>query len=151
MIEINEYILLSKEDRQKHLRLEDPCIERGGPIGRVSTYCKGLLAHVLDTSIPSGLSVYVCHACNNDKCSNPKHLYWGTPRENCLDRIEYRKMTGWDYTIAKLGTEESKNLMKKKGVSGGKGNKGIPKSEEHKRKISEAIKKKAEDKKKQTP
>lgn len=78
MILIEEYIIQSKVERQKHINLIEPCIERGGPQkGGLSSYCKGLVAHLLDTTIPSGHKIHVCHACNNEKCSNPKHLYWG--------------------------------------------------------------------------
>ena len=31
MQQIDEYILLEKIERQKHLRLDESCIERGGP------------------------------------------------------------------------------------------------------------------------
>jgi predicted XRE-type DNA-binding protein len=28
---------------------------------------------------------YACHKCDNKNCVNPKHLYWGTPKDNILD------------------------------------------------------------------
>lgn len=85
MKDIYDYIKLTKKERQEHLDLDDYCIERGGG----STICKGLLAHLLETTIPKGHQIHVCHACNNGKCSNPKHLYWGTASENRMDRVRY--------------------------------------------------------------
>ena len=85
MRDILEYIKLPKLERQEHLNLDTACIERGGG----STYCKGLLAHLLETTIPKGHKIHVCHACNNSKCSNPEHLYWGTASENRMDRVKY--------------------------------------------------------------
>ena len=32
---------------------------------------------------PTGL--WILHSCDNNKCLNPGHLSWGTPRENSLD------------------------------------------------------------------
>lgn len=72
-----------KSFRQKHLNLEESCLERGGN----STNHKGVLAQYLNTTIPYGTRYLLCHACNNSKCSNPKHLYWGSPKENVEDAI----------------------------------------------------------------
>ena len=102
---IEDYIAQPKTERTTHLDLNDLCIERGGPEkGGLSSYCKGLLAHILDTSIPSGHKIHVCHACNNAKCSNPKHLYWGTAQENRLDQ---QKESVWDRMVKKYGYEEA--------------------------------------------
>jgi hypothetical protein len=132
---IEEYIIQSKQERQQHIDLNDPCVERGGPAkGGLSSYCKGLMAHLLDTTIPSGHKIHVCHACNNEKCSNPKHLYWGTAKENRLDQGEGNSV--WDRMVKKYGLEEAKNMQGQKGNTNGSGNKGKPKSEEHRAKIA---------------
>lgn len=83
MIDINEYIKKSKKERQKHIDLEDECIYRGGD----SIQFRGLLAYYLDTNLPSKRTALCCHACNNSSCSNPKHLYWGTNKENHRDGV----------------------------------------------------------------
>jgi len=142
MLDINEYILLSKDKRQEHLKLGDACIERGGPAkGGLSAYCKGLMAHLLDTSIPTGHKIHICHACNNEKCSNPVHLYWGTAQENRLDQIATgRDKSVWERSVEKHGVEKAKELNKKVGNTHGKGNAGKPKSIEHRQKTAESIK-----------
>lgn len=135
MQQITEYITLPQAERQKHLKLNEPCLERGGQ----SMYLKGLLAHILDTTIPSGSKIHVCHACHNALCSNPNHLYWGTPRENALDRDSQHKMTVWDKMVQKYGLDEARKMNSKTGNKNGTGNKGKPKSEEHKKKIALAL------------
>lgn len=138
MLLIEEYITQSKAERQKHIDLNDPCVERGGPAkGGLSSYCKGLLAHLFDTTIPSGHKIHVCHACNNEKCSNPKHLYWGTAQENRLDQ---QKDSVWDRMVKKYGLETARNMQRQQGNTNGSGNKGKSKSEEHKKKIAESVK-----------
>jgi hypothetical protein len=115
MIPIEEYIKLPKDERQKHLRLSDLCIERGGPSkGGLSSYCKGLMAHLLDTTIPVGHKIHICHACNNEKCSNPNHLYWGTARENRLDEIANGGKTIFQRSVEKYGLEEARRLNSRK-------------------------------------
>lgn len=140
MRDITKYILESKETRQAHLDLTDPCVERGG----VSTHFKGVLAQYLETTIPKG-RILLCHACNNAKCSNPKHLYWGTDRENIVDdgsKFGTWK-NPWQRAVDKYGIDEAcrRNARGNKSA-GGKANKGKPKSEEHKRKIAEALRRK---------
>lgn len=138
MIPIEEYILKPLEERQTHLRLDDPCIMRGGQ----SMYLKGLLAHMRDTTIPSGRKVQVCHACHNELCSNPDHLYWGTPAENHQDALANGKLWGWEAMVAKYGEEGARKLNRRPSevaARGGKANAGIAKSAAHKEKISNAI------------
>jgi hypothetical protein len=132
MKDINVYIQKPLEERQAHLKLDETCLERGGQ----SMYLKGLLAHIHDTTIPSGKKIHVCHACNNSACSNPNHLYWGTASENALDRDAYYGITIWDKMVAKYGLEEARAKNSRKGNTNGSGNKGKPKSEEHKAKIA---------------
>lgn len=141
MLLIEEYITQSKEARQQHLVLTEPCIERGGPAkGGLSSYCKGLMAHLLDTSIPTGHKIHICHACNNEKCSNPNHLYWGTSQENSIDRMNNGDKTIFEKMVEKYGYDKACAMNSKQGNKNGAGNKGKPKSEEHKRKIAEARK-----------
>lgn len=136
MIDVTEFIKHSREERRKHLKLDEPCCERGGN----STNHKGVLAQYLGTTIPSG-RILLCHACNNGKCSNPRHLYWGTDKENItIDNPDFK--SAWHRTVEKYGIEEAirRNSTGDKSA-GGKANKGKQKSEEHKRKISESVKK----------
>jgi hypothetical protein len=137
MIDIKEFIQRSREERRAHLQLEELCCERGGN----STNHKGVLAQYLDTSIPSG-RILLCHACNNENCSNPKHLYWGTDKENItIDNPNWKNV--WEYSVEKYGLEEAKKRNARGDKSaGGKANKGKAKSPEHRKKIAEAIRKK---------
>jgi hypothetical protein len=141
MINITEFITRSREDRRAHLDLEEPCCERGGN----STNHKGVLAQYLDTTIPSG-RILLCHACHNGKCSNPKHLYWGTDKDNlAIDRAEQPGgwKNPWVKMVEKYGYEEACKMQSRGDkAAGGKAGKGKVLSEEHKKKIAEAIKRK---------
>lgn len=135
MKNINEFIKLSREDRRAHLNLAELCCERGGN----STNHKGVLAQYLDTTIPSG-RILLCHACNNSKCSNPKHLYWGTDYDNIIiDGKEFgTHKNPFERRVEKYGLEKASAMNSKVmlGNTNGSGNKGKPKSEEHKAKIA---------------
>jgi hypothetical protein len=134
--DIKKYILLDKEARQLHLDLTQECIEIGGS----SKEFRALLAHHIKTTIPSGRSIFLCHACHNDKCSNVKHLYWGTHSENNQDTDSVLGSLA-ERTIKIHGADFFSKNAKNRGSLGGKANAGKPKSEEHKRKISEALRK----------
>jgi hypothetical protein len=137
MININEYINLPRKDRRAHLKLEESCCERGGN----STNHKGVLAQFLGTTIPSG-RILLCHACNNGKCSNPNHLYWGTDYDNIvIDGSDFgTHKSPFERRVEKYGYEKACAMNSRVGNTHGSGNKGKPKSEEHKRKIAEARK-----------
>ncbi len=83
IINIQEYILKSRDERTAHLDLSEPCHERGAD----SRECRGLLAYFLETSVPKGMGIHCCHACYNSACNNPRHLYWGTASENAKDTV----------------------------------------------------------------
>ena len=143
MIQIEEYMQLSKEERQKHLKLNEACLLRGGG-SWVSVYSKGLLAHILDTSIPTGRGkgkVQLCHACHNGECSNPYHLYWGTASDNRQDSIANGAPANiWDCMVAKYGLEGAHAIQARRGNKNGSGNKGKAKPEEQRQKISASVK-----------
>jgi len=137
MMDIVDYIKLPQSVRQEHLRLDEDCIIRGGQ----SMYLKGLLAHLRDTTIPSGRKVHVCHACHNELCSNPNHIYWGTPSENALDAVANGRKSIWECMVEKYGEKEARRMQGSttRGRIGGKGNTGKPKSASHKAAIGKVI------------
>ena len=127
----------TKEERQSHLKLEEDCWERGGN----STNHRGVLAQYLNTNIPKG-RIIMAHACGNSKCSNPRHLYWGTDRENIIeDGTAFGTYISiWERSVAKYGIEGARKMNRRGDKSvAGKGNKGKPKSLEHRMKISEGL------------
>jgi hypothetical protein len=122
---INKYILLDKSERQIHIDLKSVCVE----IGTNSQQCRALLAYFLGTNIPRGMMIHLCHACANANCSNPKHLYWGTAKENQQDcgfqelGVKATKGKTWNHS------EETKEKMRKVKIGKPSNNvKGINKS-----------------------
>lgn len=82
MIDIEDYMKLPLAERQMHLKLTTPCVFRNV---KHRQECRGILAYVLDTTLPDKNIARICHACHVGECCNPLHLYWGTSSENCLD------------------------------------------------------------------
>lgn len=133
MLSVEKWIKETKDARTAHLDMSEPCIERGGN----STVHRGVLAQYLGTNIPNKIDL--CHNCGNGNCSNPKHLYWGTRKENIEDAQRHGTwISPWDRLVEKYGYEEAcaMNGRKNLGNTHGTGNKGKPKSEEHKKNIS---------------
>ena len=115
-ININEHMALSRQERRSHLRLEESCIEIGG----ASQFFRGLLAHYLGTTI-GDKSSYVCHACNNPGCSNPRHLYWGTPSDNVIDQKEAGTWkSGYQKMVDKYGKDTALKIARANASKGGK-------------------------------
>lgn len=137
---VQNLIKQSKFDRQRHLDLSEECLNRGGN----STVHKGVLAQFLNTNIPSG-RILLCHACHNGLCSNPKHLYWGTDKENLDDAKQNGTFKNISQrTVEKYGLEQALEFQRRGDkTAGGKAGKGRRKSEEQKRKTSETLKNKA--------
>ncbi len=135
-IDIVEYMKMNLVERQEHLRLEEPCIERGG----FHNNFRGVLAEHLGTTFPSGMMIHLCHACNNGKCSNPHHMYWGTARENYIDRITAGVPTIGEHYMMRYSATERSEHARKNGLKNGGKNKGVPQTIETKRKNSESNK-----------
>lgn len=138
MKNIEDYIKLSQSERQAHLDLDAPCLERGGS----SPNFRGLLADRLGTTIPSGKKIYICHACHNGKCSNVAHLYWGTPSENWQDNIN--NGTGHNphqRMLAKHGPEKTKEILSQArlGNKSGQGNRGKIRTQEQRDAVSRGM------------
>jgi len=139
---VEEYLNLKQSNRQSHLETQSACIERGGN----STNHRGVLAQYLDTPI-YGRPADLCHACGNDKCSNPNHLYWGTRSENVLDSKKHGTWKSpYESLVLKHGEDKAKQILKenlKDGCSrGGKAGKGKPKTPEHVAKVKASLIKK---------
>jgi hypothetical protein len=116
--DIKNYIQRSREDRRAHLNLSEECIEIGGYDSREF---RGLLAYHLKTTIPTNVKVVLCHACNNKRCSNVNHLYWGTYVDNKIDLKESGCDSSiWERTISKYGKEEAKRIISQNASVGGK-------------------------------
>lgn len=61
--------------------------------------------------IPKGF--FICHTCDNRKCSNPKHLFLGTHEDNMRDKVKKGRQAlsrGEDNPMSKLTNENIKKI-----------------------------------------
>jgi hypothetical protein len=59
-------------------------LQYGGKYKRIDAHRGSWIIHNGD--IPKGL--FICHTCDNKRCTNPDHLFLGTPTDNVLDMIK---------------------------------------------------------------
>ena len=113
-------MLLSLEERQAHLDLDEPCDE----FGCTHSDYRAVLAWFLRTTCTRlGMKTgFACHACNNRKCGNPRHIYWGTAKENMADLKQADPEKGKRIRDAILATNP--NHYTEMASKGGKGNLG---------------------------
>lgn len=66
--------------------------------------------------IPEGK--WALHTCDNAKCINPDHLYWGTPAENVRDCFERKRAHAFKIKACPRGheyTKENTEICKRRG------------------------------------
>lgn len=93
--------------------------------GRVTIKTKHHRTHrlayeIVNGQIPNGM--HVCHKCDVTSCSNPQHLFIGTPSENAIDMIKKnrggtQKLTSIEINEIKISSLKQTELAKKYGVS----------------------------------
>lgn len=88
---LSDYILLSKDERTKHIDLTTDC-ELGKFTGRKRGGLRGLFELIgVEDDIENWTNarIHCCHLCEcgrrKGECGNPKHIYIGTASENSLD------------------------------------------------------------------
>lgn len=81
---------LSQKRRSKR-----PVIQEGGRGSRVLIAARVALALSTDGEWDkvdeTGAPLEACHTCHNERCVNPRHLYWGTRQQNVVDWQENRR------------------------------------------------------------
>lgn len=73
------------------------------------------LAHrlsLLQKQEPSDAGMWALHSCDTPRCVNPKHLYWGTRRQNIDDMVNRdRSSHGEDSLLSKLTESQVREIF----------------------------------------
>lgn len=142
-LKLTEYLQKSRDERTSHVNLSTPCVvdEEAPSSNKRAQGKRALLEKLsLEDDVENWVKgkVHVCHLCErhsaNGWCSNPLHLYLGTPRENKLDtpqevRVEAAKRAaeaahqekneeGKSVNAVKRGKKGAKAAHKKKNEEG---------------------------------
>ena len=82
------YMNQTKTERQSHIDLNERCVNVADDVNPRTqrSHVRAALSKFMGTGPIKG--AHAAHACHNPRCSNMKHVYWGTPKENMEDAIE---------------------------------------------------------------
>lgn len=88
-----------------------PCSKSGNGYGAVWVDGKTIGAHTYALILKSGIrprdKSYAIHYCRNRHCINPKHLRWGSPKDNADDRArDGTNIFGEENNKAKLSRQD---------------------------------------------
>lgn len=90
------------------------CWKWNGPLldgrGKLMYEGKAIQAHRASWLLHRGeipKNMYVCHTCDNKICTNPDHLFLGTPSDNTIDMVKKGR-----FHRAKLNCEKVKEIKK---------------------------------------
>ena len=92
-MKLSEYILLPREERQRHIDLTTPCSLNEGSAGSKRLRVKKALLALLgiEDDVPNWVKakIQICHSCEchskNGWCEDPLHVSIGTSKENISD------------------------------------------------------------------
>jgi hypothetical protein len=90
---------LTLEERVSHIDLSEPCIPLGYSPSKAQTCADFGVEDDLGSWREAG--VHRCHVCNanskNGWCSNPKHYFLGTPKENAIAQQSLLQLVSNDW------------------------------------------------------
>jgi hypothetical protein len=85
-MKVSDLMGLSLEERISHIDLSEPCTPLGYTLPKAKTCADFGVENDLGNWREAG--VHRCHICNanskNGWCSNPRHYFLGTPKENAI-------------------------------------------------------------------
>lgn len=94
----------TKGNGSKYIRMDYARKEK-----RISAHRYSYLIH--KGEIPKGM--FVCHSCDNPRCTNPEHLFLGTCKDNLVDMAKKnRNRTGENHANSKIKIKDVIKIKK---------------------------------------